>query len=123
MNVFGEELKSCSTMPITGYFRNGCCETGGDDLGLHSVCVIITRAFLDFSKSAGNDLSTPRPEWDFPGLLPGDRWCLCASRWLEAWQAGEAPFVVLEATHENTLDYIPLAELVKFGFKSLSPGI
>jgi uncharacterized protein len=115
-NVFGEELIPCSKKPLTGYYRDGCCNTGEDDAGVHSVCIIITKDFLEFSKSAGNDLSTPMPDWGFPGLLPGDRWCLCASRWVEAWRAGVAPFVVLEATHEKTLDYFPLKELVKYAY-------
>jgi uncharacterized protein (DUF2237 family) len=113
-NVFGEDLILCSEAPLTGYFRNGCCETGPEDLGTHTVCAIVTEDFLAFSRSRGNDLVTPRPEWAFPGLKPGDRWCLCASRWIEAYNAGLAPKVVLEATHEKTLEWIPLEELVKF---------
>jgi len=116
-NVFGEELISCSTDPITGYYRNGCCETGEDDLGTHTVCAVMTREFLEFSLSRGNDLITPRPEYVFSGLKPGDRWCLCASRWVEAYRAGLAPKIVLEATHENTLNFIALEELVKFAVK------
>lgn len=116
-NVFGEELISCSTDPMTGYYRNGCCETGEDDLGTHTVCAVMTREFLDFSLSRGNDLITPRPEYVFSGLKPGDRWCLCASRWVEAYRAGLAPKIVLEATHENTLNFIALEELVKFAVK------
>lgn len=115
-NVFGEELMLCSTEPMTGYYRNGCCETGPDDLGTHTVCAIMTKEFLEFSLSRGNDLITPRPEYDFPGLVPGDRWCLCASRWVEAYRAGVAPKIVLEACHEKTLEYIPLNELVKFAY-------
>jgi uncharacterized protein (DUF2237 family) len=115
-NVFGEELMLCSTEPMTGYYRNGCCETGPDDLGTHTVCAIMTKEFLDFSLSRGNDLITPRAEYDFPGLVPGDKWCLCASRWMEAYRAGVAPKIVLEASHEKTLDYISLDELVKFAF-------
>ncbi len=117
-NIYGEKLLPCSTSPMTGYYRNGCCDTESDDPGVHSVCVMVTKEFLEYSKSIGNDLITPMPEWDFPGLLPGDRWCLCASRWVEAWKAGIAPQVVLEATHEKTLELIPLTELVKFAYKS-----
>jgi uncharacterized protein (DUF2237 family) len=116
-NVFGEELISCSTAPMTGYYRNGCCETGEDDLGTHTVCAVMTREFLEFSLSRGNDLITPRPEYVFPGLRAGDKWCLCASRWVEAYRSGLAPQVVLEATHEKTLQFIPLEELVKFAIK------
>lgn len=116
-NVFGEHLLECSKSPITGYFRDGCCETGEDDFGTHTVCAVMTDEFLTFSKSMGNDLITPNPVFQFPGLKPGDRWCLCASRWLEAYQAGVAPKVVLEATHEKTLSYVPLEELVKFAVK------
>lgn len=116
-NVFGEDLIVCSTAPLTGYFRNGCCETGPEDLGTHTVCAIVTEEFLKFSKARGNDLITPRPEWAFPGLKAGDRWCLCASRWIEAYRAGVAPYVVLEATHEKTLEWIPLEELVRFGWR------
>ena len=110
-NVLGGELKSCSTDPMTGFFRNGCCETGPHDLGLHTVCAVMTAEFLVYSKRAGNDLSTPRPELAFPGLKPGDRWCLCAPRWKEALDAGAAPKVVLESTHEETLAIVPLGVL------------
>lgn len=116
-NIYGEDLVSCSTNPMTGFYRNGCCDSNDDDTFVHSVCVVVTKDFLEFSKNVGNDLITPHPEWSFPGLVPGDRWCLCASRWVEAWKAGVAPFVVLEATHEKTLDYVPLDQLVKFAFK------
>ena len=116
-NVFGEELLTCSLSPKTGFYRNGCCETGPDDLGTHVVCAQITQAFLDFTKSRGNDLSTPLPEYSFPGLKPGDFWCLCASRWAEAQQAGVAPPVKLEATHEAVLKYVPLETLVNFAVK------
>jgi uncharacterized protein len=119
-NIYGEKLIPCSTKPMTGFYRNGCCDSGNDDAFVHSVCVIVTKDFLEFSKKAGNDLITPHPEWSFPGLVPGDRWCLCASRWVEAWKAGVAPTVVLEATNEKTLEYVPLDELVKFAFKN--PG-
>ncbi|MFO0467930.1 MAG: DUF2237 family protein [Bacteroidota bacterium] len=116
-NVFGEDLMLCSSSPMTGYYRNGCCETGEDDRGTHTVCAVMTEEFLTFSKSKGNDLSTPRPEWNFPGLKPGDKWCLCTSRWMEAYRENVAPMVFLEATNEKTLDYIALEELVKFAFK------
>lgn len=113
-NVLGGELKSCSEQPMTGFFRDGCCNTGPHDTGAHTVCAELTAEFLQFSKDAGNDLSTPRPEFAFPGLNPGDRWCLCAARWVEAFEAGAAPRVVLEATHERTLEYVPLATLRRF---------
>lgn len=116
-NVFGEPLIACSTKPLTGFYRDGCCNSGEDDAGVHSVCIIATAEFLEFSYSRGNDLSTPHPEYSFPGLKPGDRWCLCASRWVEAWKMGKAPKVVLEATHERTLDFIQLEELVKWAAK------
>ena len=108
LNVLGQELLPCSNAPLTGFFRNGCCETGPDDLGLHTVCAVMTAAFLAFSRRAGNDLSTPRPDLHFAGLKPGDRWCLCAPRWKEALDAGAAPGVVLEATHEETLAIVTL---------------
>jgi len=117
-NIYGEKLIPCSTKPMTGFYRNGCCDSGEDDTFVHSVCVIVTKDFLEFSKNVGNDLITPHPEWSFPGLVPGDRWCLCASRWVEAWKAGVAPVVVLEATHEKTLEYVPLSVLVKFAYKN-----
>ena len=97
--------------PVTGFYRNGCCETGPDDLGMHTVCAVMTDAFLTFSKNAGNDLSTPRPEFQFEGLKAGDRWCLCAPRWMEALEAGAAPRVVLEATHEEVLAMTSLGVL------------
>jgi uncharacterized protein (DUF2237 family) len=108
VNIVGGELLPCSTSPLTGFYRNGCCSTGTEDVGSHTVCVVVTAEFLEFSKSAGNDLSTPRPEWGFAGLSPGDRWCLCASRWLEAHAAGRAPDVVLGATHGRALDVVPI---------------
>ncbi|MDX5393367.1 MAG: DUF2237 domain-containing protein [Pseudomonadota bacterium] len=110
-NVLGGELKPCSMDPVTGFFRNGCCETGPHDLGLHTVCAVMTAEFLAYSKAVGNDLSTPVPESAFPGLKPGDRWCLCAPRWKEALDAGCAPRVILEATHEETLAIVPLGVL------------
>lgn len=99
-NVLGGELESCSYQPLTGFYRTGCCDTGADDVGLHVVCVRVTDEFLRFSKSKGNDLSTPMPQFNFPGLSDGDQWCLCAARWLEAQRAGCAPLVVLAATNE-----------------------
>ena len=113
-NVLGGELSSCSTSPMTGFFRNGCCETGPHDVGMHTVCAVMTPEFLAFSKAAGNDLSTPRPDLAFPGLKPGDRWCLCAPRWKEALDAGMAPQLVLEACHEETLAIVPLGVLKDF---------
>jgi uncharacterized protein len=113
-NVFGEPIKVCSLKPITGFYRTGCCETGPEDTGVHTVCVEVTKEFLAFSKSRGNDLSTERPEFGFPGLNPGDRWCLCAARWQEALDAGAAPRVVLAATHEATLEIVRLADLKRY---------
>jgi len=110
-NVFGEPIEVCSLNPTTGFYRSGCCETGPEDVGVHTVCVEVTEEFLAFSKARGNDLSTPRPEYGFPGLNPGDRWCLCAERWQEALTAGVAPRVVLAATHEATLEIAELADL------------
>ena len=110
-NVLGGELASCSLDPVTGFFRNGCCETGPHDTGMHTVCAVMTADFLAFSRAMGNDLSTPVPEYGFPGLKPGDRWCLCAPRWKEALDAGMAPQLILEATHEETLAIVPLSEL------------
>ena len=110
-NVLGGVLEPCSLDPVTGFFRNGCCETGPHDVGLHTVCAVMTAEFLAFSKAVGNDLSTSRPELGFEGLQPGDRWCLCAPRWKEALDAGAAPQVVLDATHEETLAIVPLGVL------------
>jgi uncharacterized protein (DUF2237 family) len=110
-NVLGGVLDICSTAPMTGFFRNGCCDTSAEDMGSHTVCVVMTAAFLAFSKSAGNDLSTPYPEFGFAGLNEGDRWCLCAPRWQEALDAGAAPRVVLRATHEGALEHCALADL------------
>ena len=110
-NVLGSELQACSYDPITGFYRNGCCDTGGQDQGVHAVCAVMTDKFLAFSKDTGNDLSTPMPQYGFPGLKPGDRWCLCALRWKEALDAGAAPQVVLEATHAVTLQVVSLDEL------------
>jgi hypothetical protein len=111
VNVFGEPLAPCSHDPLTGWTRNGCCETDAQDRGSHTVCAVMTAEFLEFSQSRGNDLSTPHPEYGFPGLKPGDRWCLCAARWLEAWQAGRAPRVHLKATHRRALEIVTLAAL------------
>lgn len=116
-NVFGNKLITCSRSPMTGFYRDGCCNTGPQDHGVHTVCAVMTEEFLEFSKLKGNDLSTPRPQWNFPGLKPGDRWCLCAPRWLEAFRAGKAPRVKLEATHEKTLDVVDLDTLVQFAVK------
>ena len=113
-NVYGEPLKSCSDRPLTGFFRTGCCHSGPDDAGLHTVCVEVTAEFLAFSKARGNDLSTPQPDFDFPGLKPGDRWCLCAARWREAFEAGRAPRVILSATHEATLEIVELDDLKRY---------
>ena len=113
-NVLGEPLGSCSLEPLTGFFRDGCCRTGPEDHGRHTVCVEVSVEFLEFSRSRGNDLSTPRPEFGFPGLEPGDRWCLCAPRWQEALEAGAAPLVVLGATDENALEDVELSDLKKF---------
>jgi len=110
-NVLGEVLEPCSLSPLTGFTRSGACETGPDDLGCHTVCAQVTAEFLEYSRSRGNDLITPMPEYDFPGLKPGDRWCLCAGRWLEAKQAGVAPPVLLRATHARTLATIELGQL------------
>lgn len=110
-NVFGEPLVPCSTDPLTGFFRTGACAAGPDDVGRHLICCEMTAAFLAFSKSVGNDLSTPHPEWGFPGLEPGDRWCLVARRWVEAYEAGVAPRVALLSTHEAALRYTDLATL------------
>ena len=110
-NVLGEELVPCSLDPVTGFFRNGCCETGPHDVGMHTVCAVMTAEFLAYSKSVGNDLSTPRPDLGFDGLKPGDQWCLCAPRWKEALDAGVAPQLILEATHEETLAIVPLGVL------------
>lgn len=110
-NVFGEELETCSTNPMTGFFRDGCCSTDAQDLGMHVVCAEVTEEFLEFSKATGNDLSTPNPDFDFPGLKPGDRWCVCALRWKEAMDKGVAPPVVLTSTHESVLEVISLEDL------------
>lgn len=110
-NVIGTDLETCNTDPMTGFFRDGCCNTGAADTGLHVICAVMTAEFLDFSKSRGNDLSTPNPLFRFAGLQPGDRWCLCAARWKEAYDAGQAPPVVLGATHVSALEFASLEEL------------
>jgi uncharacterized protein len=111
LNVLGGELESCSERPLTGFYRDGCCNTGAEDLGVHVVCAQMTAEFLAFSKASGNDLSTPAPGAGFPGLLPGDRWCLCASRWKEALDAGVAPPVLLASTHASSLEWVELDDL------------
>lgn len=115
-NVLGGPLGVCSERPITGFFRTGCCDTSPQDVGLHTVCIVATEEFLAYSKTRGNDLSTPIPEYDFPGVKPGERWCLCAARWLEALQAGKAPNVVLHATNEATLSIVSLEDLKRHAF-------
>jgi hypothetical protein len=112
LNVLGGALADCSHDPLTGYFRNGCCETGPMDVGSHTVCAVLTADFLQFSYTRGNDLITPRPDFAFPGLRPGNRWCLCVNRWREAWEAGCAPPVVLEATHEAALGSVTIDMLM-----------
>lgn len=121
-NVLGEPLIACSTDPLTGYRRNGCCEHRADDPGQHTLCAEMTAEFLAFTRAAGNDLSTPRPEFRFPGLQPGDRWCLCVGRWAEALAAGYAPPVVLEATHESALRVVSLENLRAHAVKPRNDG-
>ncbi|GAB5553271.1 MAG: DUF2237 domain-containing protein [Saprospiraceae bacterium] len=116
-NVFGEPLIACSTAPMTGFYRDGCCNTGPDDRGMHMVCAVMTEEFLAFSYTEGNDLSTPRPQWSFPGLKAGDNWCLCVLRWKDAYEAGKAPLVVLEATHERALDHVDMQTLLQFAYR------
>lgn len=113
LNVFGKPLQECSKKPLTGFYRDGCCSTGEEDLGLHTVCIKADNSFLEFSKQMGNDLSTPRPEFMFPGVNSGDQWCLCALRWKEAYEAGMAPSVVLESTNQDVLKYIPFDWLLE----------
>jgi uncharacterized protein (DUF2237 family) len=112
-NVLGTTLRTCSRNPLTGFFRNGCCETDGEDAGEHTACTRVTAEFLSFSKQAGNDLSTSQPNFGFVGLKPGDQWCVCAARWVEAYRAGVVAPLVLEATHQSLLDYLSLEELKK----------
>ena len=117
-NVFGEPLQICCTKPMTGYFRDGMCRTISEDRGTHTVCAIMTNDFLVFSALQGNDLITSIPAYEFPGLKEGDKWCLCASRWVEAEKAGKAPRVILEATHEKTLEYTTIDTLIKHAFRA-----
>ncbi|MEH2463381.1 DUF2237 family protein [Nostoc sp.] len=117
-NVIGGNLESCCTSPMTGFYRDGFCNTGGQDFGSHVVCAEVTSEFLEFTKSQGNDLSTAVPDSNFPGLKPGDRWCLCASRWQEALDAGVAPPVILSATHARALEMVSLDELKKYALTS-----
>ncbi|MDR2876818.1 MAG: DUF2237 domain-containing protein [Chromatiales bacterium] len=114
VNVFGEPIEICSDAPRTGFFRDGCCNTNDSDIGSHTVCIQATREFLEFSQRRGNDLSMPMPQYDFPGVQPGDRWCLCAARWLEAHAQGMAPRVYLRRTHRRALDIIPIELLRQF---------
>ena len=114
INVFGTALITCCNNPKTGFFRNGMCDTCHEDIGIHTVCILATEEFLTFSKDVGNDLSTPHPEFEFPGVKPGDRWCLCALRWQEAYDQGKAPPVFLESTHEKTLKLVDIHLLEKF---------
>ncbi|MBX3011757.1 MAG: DUF2237 domain-containing protein [Caldilineaceae bacterium] len=113
-NVLGETLEVCCTEPMTGFYRDGCCRTGADDVGIHVVCAQMTEEFLEFSRQRGNDLSTPRPEFLFPGLKPGDYWCLCADRWQEALKAGVAPPIKLASTHISALEFITMADLERY---------
>lgn len=117
-NVLGGPLECCCTNPMTGFYRDGYCRTGAEDLGLHTVCAVVSDSFLKFSKARGNDLSTPRPEYEFPGLKNGDKWCLCVERWKEALDAGCAPSVVLEACHISALEFVDLADLKAHAFSS-----
>ncbi len=116
-NVLGGELLSCCTDPMTGFYRDGYCRTGDDDTGRHTVCILATDEFLAYSKAVGNDLSTPMPQYAFPGVQDGDKWCLCMLRWREAFEAGMAPQVILEACHESVLKVIPLADLQQFAYQ------
>jgi len=116
-NIFGEPLETCCSSPMTGYFRDGLCRTVSQDTGTHTVCAVMTDEFLIFSAAKGNDLITPIPYYQFPGLKAGDKWCLCVTRWLQAERSGKAPKLILEATHEKTLDYAPLALLIKHAFR------
>lgn len=117
LNVFGESLILCSSAPLTGFYRDGCCNTGVMDSGTHTVCAVMTDEFLKFSREQGNDLSTPRPQWQFPGLRAGDKWCLCVLRWKEAFEAGVAPQVILEATHEKSLQFVDMKDLISHAYK------
>ena len=117
-NVLGQPLVACSFDPMTGFFRDGCCKTNEQDLGSHLVCAVMTEEFLAFSRSRGNDLSTPLPQWQFPGLKAGDQWCLCAMRWVEAYEAGAAPMLKLESTHAKALEYVSLEVLKAYAFEA-----
>ncbi|MEO2033757.1 MAG: DUF2237 domain-containing protein [Planctomycetaceae bacterium] len=121
-NVLGGDLIVCSSDPLTGFFRTGTCDTCGDDEGMHTVCAVMTAEFLEFSKAAGNDLSTPRPEFEFPGLEPGDRWCLCLPRWIEALEAGAAPRIVLQATHMSAIEFLSMETLVEYAVDAHAAG-
>ncbi len=114
IHIYGEALQSCSEEPLTGFFRDGCCNTSDQDVGSHTVCIEVTEAFLEYTRFRGNDLSTAMPEFGFPGLAPGDRWCLCAARWLEAYEQDMAPRVFLQRTHRKALDSVPLTLLRQF---------
>ena len=114
LNIRNMPIEPCSFDPLTGFYRNGCCDTGDNDRGIHTVCVILTEEFLVFSKSVGNDLSTPMPQYDFPGLLPGQKWCLCANRWLEAYEANSAPKIIAKATNIKALEIIPMEIIKRF---------
>ena len=116
LNVFGKKIEPCSTNPMTGFYRNGCCETGPNDYGTHTVCAIVNDEFLRFSKEKGNDLTTENPHYNFKGLKNGDKWCLCVSRWIEAYEAGCAPKIILESTNIKTLEYITFEELLDYKF-------
>lgn len=121
-NVLGEKLELCCASPMTGFYRDGFCRTGPNDPGRHTVCAQVTDEFLEFSVTAGNDLSTPHPEWGFPGLKDGDRWCVCVLRWKEALEAGVAPPVILEATHESSLEHVSLDDLVEHKYREFGSG-
>lgn len=121
-NVLGTPLKPCSMDPLTGFYRNGCCDTGADDLGLHTICVQVTAEFLAFSKEAGNDLSTPNPMYGFPGLRPGNRWCVCVTRWKDAFEAGVIAPIVLEASHMSVLEFVDLEDLKKHAVRTTTAG-
>lgn len=118
MNVFDQEMSPCSNQPLTGFYRTGCCDTGPEDHGLHTVCAQMTADFLEFSLEKGNDLSTPAPQYGFPGLKPGDRWCLCVDRWIEAYQAGKAPWIYLKATHQSVLKSVSMDVLIQFSVEA-----
>lgn len=119
-NVLGGELETCSEQPLTGFYRTGCCDTGPEDVGRHTVCAIVTAEFLEFSRQQGNDLITPAPQFGFPGLKPGDRWCLCLGRWVEAFQAGKAPWILLRATHESVRQVVPMEILNQYAYEARS---